>query len=145
MVTKSDLVMQDTTTASARDATLLLARILLVVLFILFGWNKLVGFSGTIHQMTMMHLPLPTIAAAIAVIMEFFVGLAIAVGLLTRPLAFLLAIYTLATAFIGHHYWTMTGPQHAANMINFYKNISIIGGLLVLSVSGAGKYSLDRQ
>jgi putative oxidoreductase len=32
-----------------------------------------------------------------------------------------------------------------ANMINFYKNISIMGGLLLLCVTGAGKYSIDRR
>jgi putative oxidoreductase len=30
-------------------------------------------------------------------------------------------------------------------MINFYKNVSIIGGLLLLSVTGPGKYSFDRR
>ena len=36
-----------------------------------------------------------------------------------------------ATALIGHHFWTMEGPGRTANAINFYKNISIIGGFLV--------------
>jgi len=130
---------------SRDDAALLLGRLLIVVLFVLYGWDKLFGFSGTITEMVHNHLPLPAVAAAIAVIMEFFVGLAIAVGIFTRPLALLLAIYTLATAFIGHHYWTMSGPQHGGSMINFYKNVSIVGGLLVLSVSGAGRYSLDHK
>jgi putative oxidoreductase len=58
-------------------------------------------------------------------------------------LALLLALYTFGTALIGHHYWTVAGPQHMESMINFYKNISIIGGLFVLYVSGAGRYSVD--
>jgi len=60
-------------------------------------------------------------------------------------LALLLALYTPGTASIGHHFWTMTGMEQYANMINFYKNISIIGGLLLLSATGPGKYSIDRK
>jgi putative oxidoreductase len=75
--------------------------------------------------------------------LEFFVGIAIILGAYTRPLALLLALYTLGTALIAHHYWTMTGMEHFQNEIHFYKNISIIGGLLTLYVTGAGRYSID--
>lgn len=125
------------------NQSLLVARILIALLFLIFGWSKLTGFSGTVQYMAHSGLPLPTLAAIIAVIMEFFVGVALVLGLFTRPLALLLAIYTLATAFIAHHYWTMTGMAHFENEINFYKNISIIGGLLVLFATGAGRYSID--
>jgi putative oxidoreductase len=52
---------------------------------------------------------------------------------------------TPGTALIGHHYWTMTGMEQYARMINFYKNISTIGGLLLLCATGPGKYWLDRK
>ncbi|CAB3795793.1 Inner membrane protein YphA [Paraburkholderia ultramafica] len=115
-----------------------------MVLFILFGWQKLTGFSGTIAYMTSAGAPAPTLSAIIAVVMEFAVGIAIVVGFFTRPLALLLAVCTLGTALIGHHYWTMKGMEQYANMINFYKNISIIGALLLLCITGPGKLSLDR-
>jgi putative oxidoreductase len=124
---------------------ILLARILLMVLFVLFGWSKLTDFSGTVAYMASEGLPFPTLAAAVVVLMEFFVGVAIVLGFYTRPLALLLALYTLGTALIGHHYWTMAGADRMANMINFYKNIAIIGGLLLLCVTGPGRYSLDRR
>ncbi|HJR10586.1 MAG TPA: DoxX family protein [Rhodanobacteraceae bacterium] len=127
-----------------KDQVLLVARILLMILFIQFGWSKLTGFPGTVGMMTAIGLPSPTVAAIIAVVCEFFVGIAIVLGFLTRPLALLLALYTLATAFIGHHYWTLTGTEHMENLINFYKNISITGGLLLLGLTGPGKYSIDR-
>ena len=57
----------------------------------------------------------------------------------------LLMIYTLGTAIIGHHYWNMAGMAQFENMINFYKNVSIMGGLLLLYVTGAGKYSVDAK
>jgi len=128
-----------------RDELLLLARILLVILFVLFGYFKLTDFHGTIAEMTGAGLPIPTVAAAVVVILEFFVGIAILLGFFTRPLALLLAVYTLAAAFIGHHYWNMTGGAHMANMINFYKNVSIVGGFLLLCLTGPGKYSIDRK
>ena len=128
-----------------KDELLLIARVLLAILFVLFGWSKLTGFSGTIAFMVTEGAPLPTVAAVIAVVMELLVGIAIALGFYTRPLAYLLALYTLATAFIGYHYWTMPDAERMANMINFYKNLSIAGGLLLLCVSGPGKYSLDRR
>ena len=87
--------------------------------------------------------PLPTVSAVIAIVMEFFVGMAILLGFFVRPLAILLLAYTFGTTIIAHHYWTMSGADRYANMINFYKNISIMGGLLLLYVTGAGKYSID--
>jgi putative oxidoreductase len=95
--------------------------------------------------MTSAGAPIPELSAIIAVVMEFVVGIALVVGFYTRPLALLLGIYTLATAIIGHHYWNMTGAEQYVNMINFYKNVSIMGGLFLLSITGPGKYSLDRR
>jgi putative oxidoreductase len=128
-----------------KDELILVARVLLMILFIIFGWSKLTGFSGTIGYMATEGAPVPALSAFIAVVMEFFVGLAIVVGFYTRPLAFLFVLYTLGTALIGHHFWTMAGAARAANMINFYKNVSIMGGLLLLCVTGPGKYSVDRK
>jgi putative oxidoreductase len=128
-----------------KDELILVARVLLMILFVIFGWGKLTGFSGTVAYMATEGAPVPTLSAIIAIVMEFFVGIAIVIGFYTRPLALLFALYTLGTALIGHHFWTMTGAEQMANMINFYKNISIMGGLLLLCVTGAGRYSIDRK
>ncbi|KAB0639005.1 DoxX family protein [Burkholderia latens] len=130
--------------ASQRDVLLLLSRILLVILFVMFGWQKIANFSGTIAFMGSEGAPAPIISAAIAVVMELIVGIALLVGFQTRPLALLLALYTVGTAFIGHHYWTMTGGEQMNNMIHFYKNIAISGGLLALCAAGPGRFSIDR-
>jgi len=94
--------------------------------------------------MTETGAPLPQIAAAIALIVETGIGLAILFGILTRPLAILLALYTLVTAVIGHHFWTMEGALRYGNMLHFYKNMGIAGGLLCLAVVGPGVISIDR-
>lgn len=128
-----------------RDALLLVARLLLMLLFVLFGFSKLTDYTGTSAYMAAEGLPLPMLAAAVVIAMEFFVGLAIVLGFWTRPLALLLALYTLGTALVAHHYWSMAGAERMANMINFYKNLSIIGGLLLLCLTGPGRYSIDRR
>ena len=121
-----------------KDEAILVARILLVVLFVVFGWGKLTNYSGTVSYMTQLNLPMPSVTALVVIAVEVFVALAIAFGAWTRPLVLLLALYTLGTALIGHHFWTMEGAARNGNAINFYKNISIIGGLLLLYVTGAG-------
>lgn len=131
--------------ARNEDEIVLAARILLVVLFLVFGWDKLTNYSATVGYMAHTGLPVPPLAALIAIAVEFFVSIAIVLGVWTRPLAVLMAVYTLATAFIGHRFWTMTGGAHLVNEINFYKNLSIVGGFLLLYVTGAGKYSIDGR
>src|SRR5689334_12547348 len=128
-----------------RDELILVARILLVVLFVVFGWGKLTNFSVAVGYMTQTNVPMPSVAAVVAIAVEIFVALAIAFGAWTRPLALLLALYALATAFLGHAFWTMEGAARFGNALNFYKNISIVGGLLLLYVTGAGRYSVDAR
>lgn len=125
------------------DPLLLAARLLIALLFVLFGWDKLIDFPNTIGLMQQEGAPLAPLAAAIAVVMEVPVAIAIAAGAFTRPLVLLMALYTLGTALIGHHYWTMTGADHYANEINFYKNLAIIGGLFAVYVAGPGRLSVD--
>ena len=128
-----------------QPSVLLIARILLMLLVVIFGSQKLIHFGGTVAYMKALGTPLPTVGALIAVVLEFFAGLAIMLGFFTRPIAIILAVYTLATAIIGHPFWSISGAAQMAAEINFYKNISIIGGLLLLSVTGAGPYSLDKK
>jgi putative oxidoreductase len=127
------------------DEVILAARILLVLLFLVFGWAKLTNYTATVGYMAQAGTPLPPVAAIVAIAVEFFCAIAVLIGVGTRPLALLMALYTLATALIGHHFWTMTGPPRMGNAINFYKNLSIIGGFLLLYVTGPGRYSLDAR
>jgi putative oxidoreductase len=127
------------------DEVVLAARILLVVLFLVFGWGKLTDYSATVGYMAQTGAPMPPISALVAIAVELFASIAVVLGAWTRPLAVLLAICALATGIIGHHYWTMAGADQYANMTNFYKNISIMGGFMLLYITGAGKYSVDAK
>ncbi|EKK5507397.1 MULTISPECIES: DoxX family protein [Enterobacter cloacae complex] len=130
---------------SSRSFLLLIARIAIVVLFIIFGYPKLTGFSGTVQYMTSLGAPMPMLAAIVAVVMEVPAAILIVLGFFTRPLAVIYVFYTLGTAVIGHHYWDMTGDAVLPNMINFYKNVSIAGGFILLAITGPGAISLDRR
>jgi putative oxidoreductase len=87
--------------------------------------------------------PLPRLAAAVATFMELPVAFAVAVGAFARPAALLMFLYTLGTALIAHRYWMIKGAQRVDSMDSFYKNLSIMGGFLLLYVTGPGKYSVD--
>lgn len=129
----------------SRTLILLIARIAVVVLFIIFGIPKITGFDGTVQYMTSLGAPMPMLAAIIAVVMEVPAAILIVLGFFTRPLAVLFVFYTLGTAVIGHHYWDMSGDAVMPNMINFYKNVSIAGAFLLLAVTGPGAISIDRR
>ncbi len=128
---------------SIGDGVILLARFFLAALFLIFGWRKLRDFSGTVSQMVEDRVPTPVLATIIAIFMELPVSFSVAIGAFTRPLAMLMAFYTLGTSLVEHRYWTVTGEGRIETLENFYKNLSIIGGFLLLYVTGGGKYSID--
>ncbi len=125
------------------DGLILAARLLLATLFLIFGWRKLRDFSGTVSQMAELGVPTPVLAAGAATFMELPVAFAVAAGAFARPSALLLFLYTLGTALIGHRYWTITGADYVDSMDSFYKNLSIMGGFLLLYITGPGNYSID--
>ena len=125
------------------DALILAARLLLATLFLIFGWRKLTDYPGTVSQMVHEGLPMPVLATAVSIFMELPVAFAVAVGAFTRPAALLMALYTLGTALIGHHYWTVKAADRVDSMEGFYKDLSVMGGFLLLYVTGPGKYSID--
>lgn len=130
---------------ASRDLLLLIARIAIVLLFILSGYPKMLHYDGTVQYMASIGTPMPALAAIIAIVMEVPAVILVILGFFTRPLAVLFLFYTLGTAVIGHHYWNMTGDAVMPNMINFYKNISISGAFLLLAIVGPGKISLDKR
>ena len=125
------------------DELILAARVLLTALFLIFGWRKLRDYAGTVNQMVQLGVPTPVLATVIATFMELPVAFAAAVGAFTRPAALLLFLYTLGTALIGHRYWTVKASDRVESMDAFYKNLGIMGGFLLLSITGAGRYSVD--
>ena len=125
------------------DDLILAARLLLATLFLIFGLRKLRDYSGTVAQMVQLGVPTPVLAAVISIFMELPVAFTVAIGAFTRFSAALMALYSLGTALIGHRYWTVKGADYVDSLDGFYKDLSIMGGFLLLYITGAGAYSID--
>lgn len=122
----------------------LIGRICLAYLFIPAGWGKLgPGFAGSVGYAASKGVPMPSVAVAIALAIELIAGIAILVGYKTRWAAALLALFTIAAAFLFHNYWAMPAEQQMMEAISFTKNIAIFGGLLFLVAWGPGSLSVD--
>ena len=122
----------------------LLARILLAVLFVQGGYNKLFGgTAGTVAYMASHGIPFPNILVWGAIAIELGVGLCLMAGLLTRWAALILAAYTLALGLIFHAYWLAPAADLRFERIIFFNHLSIIGGMLAFVAFGAGCFSLD--
>ncbi|AVQ80855.1 MULTISPECIES: DoxX family protein [Variovorax] len=133
------------TTNSAQDTLALIGRILIAYLFIPAGFGKLMGFGGTVGYITSAGLPLPEVAAVIAIIIELGLGIALLLGFKTRWTAIVMAIFTVATALFFHKYWSAPEAMKMMQQINFNKNIAIAGGLLAFAAFGAGRFSIDKK
>lgn len=123
----------------------LVGRILIALLFIPAGISKIGNFAGTVGYIGSKNLPLPQVAAAGTIVVEIAVGLALLAGFKTRLAALILALFTLAAAVLFHNYWTMEGQAAMTNQIMFFKNLAIVGGLLVIASFGPGPMSIDRR
>ncbi|GHC87009.1 LysR family transcriptional regulator [Pseudorhodoferax aquiterrae] len=129
----------------AQDALALIGRILIAVLFIPAGFGKLTGFAGTVGYIGSAGLPLPQLGAALAIVVELGLGLALLVGFKTRLAAAVLAVFTLAASFFFHNYWALPADKAMVQQLMFMKNVAITGGLLAFVAFGAGRFSVDRR
>lgn len=127
------------------NAFALLARVLMAVLFLPAGVAKVTGFAGTVGYVASAGLPLPTVGAALALVVEIVGSLALLAGFGTRIAAVVLAAFTLAASFFFHAYWAVPAEQVFVTQLLFFKNIAVVGGLLALAAHGAGAWSLDAR
>lgn len=123
----------------------LAGRLLLASLFLPAGIGKLTGFAGTIAYINSAGLPMPTLAAAAALIVEIGGGAALIAGAGTRIAALVLALFTLVASFVFHAYWAVPADQQYVTQLLFFKNIAVAGGLLTLAAWGAGAWSIDAR
>jgi putative oxidoreductase len=130
---------------TAQNALTLLGRILLVALFLPAGIAKLTGFSGTVGYIASVGLPAASLGAVLAIVVEIGGGLALLAGFQTRIAALVLALFTLGASIFFHAYWAAPAEQAMVAQLLFFKNIAVIGGLLVLAGQGAGAWSLDAK
>lgn len=144
------------------NAALVFGRILFVLVFILSGAQKLMDVQGTANLIaTKVVLPdavtayIPQLEAAtgmttsymlaiLAIVVEIGAALMIAANLGARAAAVLLILFTIAATWYFHPFWTMEGADRQANMIQALKNLSLIGGLLIIFAVGSWRPGYDR-
>jgi putative oxidoreductase len=128
-----------------QNPTVLVGRILLGLLFVVSGFGKIGGFEATVGYIASKGLPVPQIVAALTILLELGGGLLLVFGFFTRWTALVLAVFTLLAALIFHSFWAAAPAQFNAQFVNFMKNVSIAGGMLVLAAFGPGAISLDAR
>lgn len=123
----------------------LVGRLLIALMFVPAGLSKITGFQGTVQYIASVGLPLASLGAVIAIVVEIGGGLALALGYRTKLAALVLAVFTLVATVVFHAFWAAPADAQFVQQLMFYKNLAITGGLLVLASSGAGAWSLDAR
>ena len=122
------------------DVTLLIGRTLLAVLFLVSGLGMLAGPGGFAGYMGAIGMPAPLLVTWLVIALKVLGGIAIVAGFQTRYVAYALGAFCVATAFIGHFDFADQNQMTA-----FLKNLGLTGGFLLLSVTGAGAFSVDAR
>ncbi len=122
-----------------------LARGLLALIFILAGFQKIGGYAGVQGYMEAMGVPgalLPLV-----IVLEIGGGIALLVGYRARVAAFLLAGFTLLSGVLFHLLpsFGMEGMAAQGEVTSFLKNLAIAGGLGLVTIFGAGAWSVDGR
>jgi putative oxidoreductase len=125
-----------------QDFLLLVGRILLGWIFFQSGWQKL----GTIpaYSKTFPRRGLQEWMAYVSVPAEFVGGIFLILGFATRYTCLVLIFFLIVASFSSHAYWSVPPEQRANQSSHFWKNISMMGGMITLFVTSAGRLSLDR-
>ena len=128
---------------SLQNPLSLLGRALIALLFIPAGFAKIGGFASTVGYIASKGVPMPEVAAALAIGIELGLGVLLLLGFQTRWVALGIALFTLVITFIFHNYWAVPAAQMMMQQQAFFKNIAVIGGLLTIAAWGPGAWSLD--
>ena len=121
----------------------LAGRVLIALLFLPAGFQKMTGFAGTVGYAASAGMPMPEISVGIGMAIEILGGLAILVGWKTRWVALVLGFFTLVASFFFHKFWAVPADAAMVQQLLFWKNIAVVGGLLGYAAHGAGAWSVD--
>ncbi len=137
--------MNDTTTSSNTDLVLLIGRLSFAPLYLISAYGKFSQWPGIVNTLTNQGAPMPMVGGYLAIAAETLFPLMLILGIRTRWACYGLILYTLGTIIIGHRFWEFSGAQQFGQLIAFFKNIALCGGLLVLAWAGAGRFALQPR
>ncbi|MBX9825079.1 MAG: DoxX family protein [Xanthobacteraceae bacterium] len=140
------------------NATYTIGRIFLSLVFIVAGIQKVMNVGGIAKMLEDNKVPIPeqivpylgampkyeALGYLVAGV-ELVGGLMVLVGLWARWGALLLALFTAGTIYFVHHFWDMDGAAYTSNMTQALKNLSIVGGLLLVVGAGSTPGAMDRR
>ena len=137
--------MNTVTQASAHPVVPLLARVALGGLFLLFGIRSIMYFAGSVGYFAKLGFPAAEAMVVLAIVIQIGAGLALIAGWQTRWAAWLLVVYVIVAAAMAHRYWESDAAQYGNQMQHFFKNLAIVGGLLMVAAFGPGPMSVDKR
>ncbi len=134
----------DSVARSGSELILLVCRVGLALLFYSSIQGKLANMEGFVANLALRGVPGGMALGYLAVTVEIVGTLGVLFGLGTRYAALLLVLFVIVATAISHRYWEVAPDQVRTQTTNFYKNVSIIAGYLLLFLTGPGRYSLDH-
>jgi putative oxidoreductase len=141
--TPADASLADRCAASCHGVVALLGRLAMGWIFVQSGFGKLTDVAGFAAVLAKRGVPAPSFFGWLGAIVEFGGGLLIIFGVKIRYAAILMVLFVIVATAISHRYWEFTGADLAIQRSNFWKNVTIVGGLLFMFLAGAGRYSVD--
>ena len=130
--------------STTEDRLLLIGRVLLGVIFLNSGLGKLLALGAFATSLESRGIPAPQVLAAVGASVEFFGGVLVILGLKTRLAGALLILFVIVATLIAHRYWDVAeAAARRGQEIHFFKNVSILGGFVLLVATGGGRYSID--
>src|SRR5580704_9002994 len=145
MATNSMAISQGVEARSfSQGAVVVLGRFLFVLIFLVAGANHF--NKQTIGYAASQGVPLASIAVPLSGVLAIAGGLSILLGYRAKLGAWLLVLFLIPVTLMMHKFWTVTDPMMAQiQMVMFMKNVSMLGGALLISHFGAGPFSLDAR
>jgi putative oxidoreductase len=135
---------QPGTSAKSDDLILLIGRLALGVIFVKSGFQKLMALGAFAASLAGRGVPASSFWAVVGATVEFVGGILIVTGLKTRYASLLMILFVIVATGISHRFWDFAdAAARRTQESQFFKNLAIIGGFLVLYVSGAGRFALD--
>ena len=128
-----------------QDFLLAVGRIALVAIFVWSAYGKFTGLQGFTSFLASKGVPQAALMAPLAGLVEIVGAAMVIVGFKTRYAAAALIVFTAVALYISHDFWNLTGQARTTQLIQAFKNLSIIGGLLMLAGVGPGRFSVDER